>query len=109
MKRWQDWANLVLGVWLILSPWFLGFSGTPAAAWNAVVVGVVVALMALLHLRGGPMWEEWLNVLLGVWLILSPWLLGFSGVGNAMWNALIVGVLVGALALSLTREKPKAA
>nr|WP_281166742.1 SPW repeat protein [Thermus igniterrae] len=55
------------------------------------------------------MWEEWLNVLLGVWLILSPWLLGFSGVGNAMWNALIVGVLVGALALSLTWEKPKAA
>ncbi len=109
MKRWQDWANLVLGVWLILSPWLLGFSGTPAATWNAVVVGVVVALMALLHLRGGPMWEEWLNVLLGVWLILSPWLLGFSGVGNAMWNALIVGVLVGALALSLTREKPKAA
>jgi hypothetical protein len=109
VKRWQDWANLVLGVWLILSPWLLGFSGTPAATWNAVVVGVVVALMALLHLRGGPMWEEWLNVLLGVWLILSPWLLGFSGVGNAMWNALIVGVLVGALALSLTREKPKAA
>lgn len=109
MKRWQDWANLVLGVWLILSPWLLGFSATPAATWNAVVVGVVVALMALLHLRGGPMWEEWLNVLLGVWLILSPWILGYSGMGNAVWNALIVGVLVGVLALSLTREKPKAA
>ncbi|MFN4233040.1 SPW repeat protein [Thermus sp.] len=35
--------------------------------------------------------------------------LGFSGLGNAMWNALIVGVLVGILALSVTREKPRAA
>ncbi|WP_243030420.1 SPW repeat protein [Thermus altitudinis] len=109
MQRWQDWANLVLGVWLILSPWLLGFSGTPAAMWNAVLVGVVVGLMALMHLRGGPMWEEWVSVVLGVWLILSPWILGFSGMGNAMWNAVIVGLLVGALALSVTREKPKAA
>ncbi len=109
MQRWQDWANLVLGVWLILSPWLLGFSGTPAAMWNAVLVGVVVGLMALMHLRGGPMWEEWVSVVLGVWLLLSPWILGFSGMGNAMWNAVIVGLLVGALALSVTREKPKAA
>ena len=109
MQRWQDWANLVLGVWLILSPWLLGFSGTPAAMWNAVLVGVVVGLMALMHLRGGPMWEEWVSVVLGVWLLLSPWILGISGMGNAMWNAVIVGLLVGALALSVTREKPKAA
>ncbi|GGM95528.1 hypothetical protein GCM10007092_06270 [Thermus composti] len=109
MTRWQDWANLVLGVWLILSPWLLGYSGTPAALWNAVLIGIVVGFMALLHLRGGPMWEEWLNVLLGVWLILSPWILGFSGMANATWNAVIVGLLVGALALSVTREKPKAA
>ncbi|AEV16664.1 MAG: SPW repeat protein [Thermus sp.] len=108
MTRWQDWVNLVLGVWLILSPWLLGFSGTAAAMWNAVILGVAVGLMALLHLRGGPMWEEWLNVLLGVWLILSPWLLGFSGLTNATWNAILVGILVGALALSVARERPKA-
>ena len=109
MQRWQDWVNLVLGIWLILSPWILGFSGTPAAMWNAVIVGVVVGLMALMHLRGGPLWEEWVNVVLGIWLILSPWILGFSGMANALWNAVIVGVLVGALALSATRETPKVA
>ncbi len=109
MRPWQDWANLILGLWLVLSPWLLGFSGTPAAMWNALIIGVVVGLMALLHLRDGPMWEEWVNVVLGVWLILSPWILGFSGMANAMWNAVIVGLLVGVLALSVTREKPKAA
>lgn len=109
MRRWQDWANLILGLWLVLSPWLLGFSGTPAALWNALLIGVAVGLMALLHLRDGPMWEEWVKVILGVWLILSPWVLGFSGVANAMWNAVIVGLLVGVLALSVTRERPKAA
>ena len=24
MGHWQDWANLVLGIWPILSPWSLG-------------------------------------------------------------------------------------
>jgi uncharacterized membrane protein YczE len=109
MRRWQDWANLVLGIWLILSPWILGYSATSAALWNALIVGVVVGLMAFLHLQNGPLWEEWVNVVLGVWLILSPWILGFSAQGNATWNAVVVGLLVGVLALSVAREKPKAA
>ncbi|MEN2982872.1 MAG: SPW repeat protein [Thermus sp.] len=53
-------------------------------------------------------WQDWVNLVLGVWLILSPWLLGFSGLTNATWNAILVGILVGALALSVARERPKA-
>lgn len=48
-------------------------------------------------------------MVLGVWLILSPWILGFSGEAGATWNAVIVGLLVGLLALSVAREKPKTA
>jgi hypothetical protein len=32
-------------------------------------------------------------------LIISPWVLGFSGMAAAMWNAVIVGAVVGILAL----------
>ena len=109
MRKWQDWANLVLGLWLVLSPWILGFSGTSSATWNAVLLGLAVGLLSLLHLQGGPLWEEWANVVLGVWLILSPWILGFSGEADATWNAVIVGLLVGLLALSVAREKRKTA
>jgi len=109
MRKWQDWANLVLGLWLVLSPWILGFSGTSSATWNAVLLGLAVGLLSLLRLQGGPLWEEGANVVLGVWLILSPWILGFSGEAGATWNAVIVGLLVGLLALSVAREKPKTA
>lgn len=36
----------------------------------------------------------WINFILGLWLIISPFLLGYSNVRPAMWNEIIVGVLV---------------
>ncbi len=35
-----------------------------------------------------------INMLLGLWTIFSPFLLGFSGVLPAVWNGLGVGLLV---------------
>src|SRR5215470_19223722 len=29
-NRWQDWLNLILGAWLFISPWVLGFANTAA-------------------------------------------------------------------------------
>lgn len=43
---WQGWVNLILGLWLIVSPWLLGFSSTAGAMWNSVIVGFVVAILA---------------------------------------------------------------
>ena len=54
MRKWQDWANLVLGLWLVLSPWILGFSGTSSAPWNAVILGLLVGLLALSVAREKP-------------------------------------------------------
>ena len=63
------------------------------------VVGIIIALAALVALFQVMAWEEWANVVLGVWLVISPWVLGFSGLGAAMWNAVIVGIVVAVLAL----------
>src|SRR4029450_12571154 len=43
--RWQDVANFVLGAWLFISPWVLGFSD--AVATNAWIFGIIIALLAL--------------------------------------------------------------
>jgi hypothetical protein len=43
-------------------------------------------------------WSNWMNVILGSWLILSPFILGFSS-DQATWNNLIVGFLVLVFAL----------
>ncbi|MCL4425773.1 MAG: SPW repeat protein [Firmicutes bacterium] len=42
---WQHWVNLILGIWLIIAPFVLGY-GKSAGAWNDVLVGIVVAIVA---------------------------------------------------------------
>lgn len=97
--QWKDAANLVLGLWLAISPWALSYAGEPKPAWNAHIVGVIIAVAALAALIAFQKWEEWVNTALAAWLIVSPYLLGFTALTYALWNQLIVGVLVGALAI----------
>lgn len=97
-KAWQDWVNLALGIWLFLSPW-LGLAETQSAAWNAWIFGVVVAALAIAALSIPQKWEEWTNAVVGLWLIIAPFALGFSAEAAAVWNHVIVGVVVAADAL----------
>jgi hypothetical protein len=108
--RWRDWVMLALGAWLFVSPWILGFTvgipvegaemaaGFTAAAWNAWIVGVVIAGLALWAALKFAEWHDWANGVLGVWLVVSPWILGFPALTAAVWNHVVVGLLVVALA-----------
>ncbi len=99
MKHWQDPLNLVLGIWLIASPWALAYQDEAMAMPNAVIVGGLIVILAALELFTVKAWEEWTSFALGIWLAISPWVLGFDYVVPAMANALIVGLAVAALAL----------
>src|SRR5205085_11069309 len=89
IKHWQDPLNLILGIWMIASPWALNYSADKAPTWNAVILGILIGAAALFALFRVMAWEEWGSVALGVWLVISPWLLGFSSMAAAMWNAMI--------------------
>src|SRR4029450_9706655 len=90
-----DLVNAVLGVCLALAPWALGFTGEVAPTWNALIVGAAIALVALGALFAFREWEEWVNLALGVWAILAPWLLGFTTVAAAMYAHGIIGLVGG--------------
>ncbi len=97
--QWQDGLNLLLGVWLAISPWALGYAAEVTPAWNAHIWGIVIAVVAAIALWTFQKWEEWINTAIGVWLIVSPWVLGFSALQTATWNHVIVGLLAAGLAL----------
>ncbi|MDD5249534.1 MAG: SPW repeat protein [Rhodocyclaceae bacterium] len=99
MKHWQDPVNLVLGLWMLISPWVLGYQAESAAQSNAVIVGVVIAILAALELFQVTAWEEWVNFVLGIWLLISPWVLRFSTMTTPMANAVIIGIAVAVLAI----------
>jgi SPW repeat-containing protein len=107
-KQWEDWTSWALGLWLLLSPWALFFDNEPTALENALAVGALVIIAEIVELSVFRDWEEWINVVLGAWLAISPWALGIAN-GAARWNFLIVGALVIVLALYEIREIQTAA
>ncbi len=99
--RWQNWANVLFGILLFISPWVYGLQNNlmlasyAHAAWNAWIVGIAIFLVALWALDAPrSSIPEWINVLLGIWLFISPWVLGFSTLTAAAWTAWILGILV---------------
>ena len=97
--RWQDVANLVLGAWLFISPWVLGFSDAGKVATNAWIFGIIIALLALSPIFAYQRWEEWLTAVIGVWVFISPWVLGAVSNARILWSSLVVGALLVILAL----------
>src|SRR6187431_1831815 len=97
-KHWQDAANASLGIWLILSPWVLGFQGMSMAMSNAVVMGLALVAVALGAMLLPQAWEEWSEGALGLWLLASPWLLGFGWQRDALLNTSLTGLVVLVLA-----------
>jgi hypothetical protein len=90
---WQDWTDLVLAAWLFVSPWIVGVA--TGFGWNAWVVGAAAVLVGVWALAAPrQMAAEIVMGLFGVWLFITPWLFGFSGVAGQAWNMWIVGALL---------------
>lgn len=98
-QRWQDWLNLVLGVWLFFSPFFILSATNSIPAWNSYFFGVIIAGFSIWALIQPERWEEWINLAIGVWLIVSPLFPNYTTEHVVMYNQLIVGIIVGIDAL----------
>jgi hypothetical protein len=96
-KQWEDWASWVFGIWLCISPWALEFDLERVSTRNAVIVGFLIILAEVVTLSVFRPWEEWVNVALGAWLVISPWVLGIASTAATV-NFVVIGALVVALA-----------
>ncbi len=97
-----SWIVALFGLWEVIAPFLLGYSTTGAALWDAIVIGVVLIVLAgwaaLVSEEGTIKSLNWINAVLGLWLIIAPFVLTYSSVASAMWNDIIVGVIVAILA-----------
>lgn len=102
--------DYIMGIFLALSPWLLGFNENSAARWTAVLLGAGMILYSLLTDY------EWgvsrslsmkthlaIDLVAGVFLAVSPWLLGFAD--YVYLPHLILGILEIGAAL-MTRTVP---
>src|SRR5262245_36838287 len=94
----QDWIYVFLGVLLFLSPWVLEFYRDRVPAWNAWIAAPFIALAAIAAIYAFEIWQDWLLALLGIWVLVSPWALGFASNSTALWTHIAIGLLMVAFA-----------
>jgi hypothetical protein len=107
-RTWEDWFGMLLGVLIVVSPWFPFSSHNVIDAerstmiLNTFVVGMLVFGLAQLEYVALQRWEEAAEIALGLWLIASPFILGYSGDDLLRaWHIALgaIVVLLGALQL----------
>jgi len=92
LKRWQDWVNLILGIFLLVVPSF-GLAGGTATATYLVGTSILLVSFWALAMPQSKV-AQWCNILLGAGYFFAPWVYGFTALAAAAWSAWIVGALV---------------
>ncbi|MFI9456652.1 SPW repeat protein [Amycolatopsis sp. NPDC052450] len=107
---------LLAGVYLILSPWVIQFTGTFSIAATNMISGIVLALFATGCARSaGLRAVAWVIPVLGAWVLVSPWVIsrgrglvpleypGMPVLTTATWlSNVIAGAVVIAAGIALT-------
>jgi hypothetical protein len=57
-KEWQDWLNLVLGIWICLSPWALNFTDNASAARTAIAIGFLIIVCEVFTFWACALWRS---------------------------------------------------
>jgi hypothetical protein len=95
--------TLVAALYAALSPWIVGFNASPSLTVNDLIIGLVVAALAVgfgfaLDRTHG---MAWTLPVLGVWLIVSPWILrDVSLTAGVIWSNVVIGAIVTVLGLA---------
>lgn len=90
-------AAIVLGVWLITSPFALDYRSA-ALTWSDVISGGLIIALAAVTLVRGWAWSPWASSLVGVWLLFAP-LVFWAPTAAASTNDTLAGALVIAFVL----------
>jgi len=102
--EWQDLACMGLGVLILLSPWVVPNDDMGIMTVNAVVIGLAVLLVSEFELAGHTAREEAANAVAGLWLIASPFVLGYGG-ELRLWHLVLGGIVVAFAAVEFWQER----
>lgn len=85
-RTWEDWCGMLLGALIVASPWFPIQDHSPIVErqtmiLNTVAIGLVVFGLSQLEYVALQRWQGVATILVGLWLIVSPYVFGYSGEG----------------------------
>jgi hypothetical protein len=90
--------DYLVALLLIFAPWLFGFADNGPAQWVPVSLGIAIVIYSLLTdydlgaVRTIPLAAHLgIDVLVGIFLTMSPWLFGFAGLIS--WPHVVFGLL----------------
>lgn len=98
-----DGLILLAGLYAAGSAWIIGFADQTALATTNLICGLAIAVvaMALVSAYSRTHGLAFVVPLLGLWLIVSPWLVAGVDTSTAMiWSHVIVGAVLCVLGLA---------
>jgi hypothetical protein len=108
-RTWEDWCGMLLGVLIVLSPWFPTQTSHETIdtdrsfmVLNTFTIGILVLGLAQLEYVALQRWQEVATILLGLWLIASPAIFNYAHDSLMLfWHSLlgVLTVLLGVLQL----------
>ncbi|WP_237737153.1 MULTISPECIES: SPW repeat protein [Rhodococcus] len=87
----------------VLSAWIIGFADQTSLTMSNLIAGLAVALLAAAFgsAYGRTHGMTFVAPVLGIWLVVSPWLVTGVTTGTAMiWSNVVVGAVVCVLGLA---------
>ncbi|PPJ10538.1 hypothetical protein C5E44_25940 [Nocardia nova] len=91
------------GLYIAISAWVVGFHGYPTLTANNLIVGTALAVLALgfASMYGRVHGIVWAAPLIGVWMIISPWVVSGNVAHPAtIWSNVVAGAVAVLLGLS---------
>jgi len=95
-------VNFILGIWVLISPFVFSLEYSEQAVWNNVIVGILIIAFIANHAWGGRhlgVGTQWVSFILGIWLIISPWVAGLRTSPELTWSNVIVGIVVAVVSI----------
>ncbi|MFJ7175911.1 SPW repeat protein [Streptomyces massasporeus] len=106
-----DGPVFLLGLYCAASPWIVHYTTSqPALVTHNLIMGIAIGMLALGFTRAPERMYglSWAMCALGVWLIISPWVVGESPDAGVVWNNIIIGALAVILGLVCAGTAAKA-
>lgn len=90
------WLTGVLGLALFFAPFVLGYSTDSTAFWSNIVLGSAVVVISGIKglMQDASRWEYWIAGLLGLAIIIAPFVFNYATVAVALWASIFVGAVI---------------
>lgn len=95
----ENLITLLFGAWILVAPLLGGtienYRGANVYIWNFEFVGLSVIFLSIMAIKRWAAWAEILNIVAGVWLLLSPLFLIYFNLSEFyFWNSVICGSVI---------------